>query len=760
MAKRKHSEPKEEPKVEEPVEEPEEDEDEEDEDEDDGFAFPGAGEPEPYDPQPVDLNPLQFLVAPTDLSEFLKSKWEKAPLHIPADEARKEFFAGLFDFKALCRIADQMEAGAMILMDQDPGEKGDALGLDDDVNDEMIREIGPLVFGRDVVAVRYIDGKRDEIRASFATSESLTALHDDAHATLQLHQPQRFVNACWRLLAALEAQLGCLVGCNAYVTPPGGQGLAPHHDDVELFVCQTQGTKAWKLYAPAKGSELPYNSSGDLQQEELGKPLLEVTLQPGDVLYVPRGVVHQAAAQEQGSCHLTISTYQHWTVANLAGEVLKQSMAPDVLSHVPLDLRAGLPLGTIYKHGLTADMQSRSQTELVAGAKPDAAAVAAALRKLAAAVEAAPVELVSPAVEAMAADFLMHRLPPHPAQLQDGGEEPSSLDDLIYVRGTDPRRAPLFRLVPCEEDGDDEEEGEGEDEDEDEEEMEEHKGPFVRLVTPLSNSRFRHMITKPLPDEEEGLPSDSEDEEGGHVHGPGCGHGHGHGHDSDDEGEEEDEDEEGEGKEKEKEKAGKKGGKKEAAAKKEKKEEEEEEEGKKAEDEEDEGDEGMEVDDVDSEELAGAIGGDDFDDDDDEEEDDEEEPEELPGPVFPAAYAPVLGAVLGSSEAQPLAVRSLQVPGDDDQERLRLAVLLHDMGIVVCVKKGEGDKEEEKEEEEKKEEKGKKGKKEEAPKKEEPAKPKSAEKKGKEAAPAKKEEAPKSGGKEAPAAKKAKKGGK
>ncbi len=52
-------------------------------------------------------------------------------------------------------------------------------------------------------------------------------------------------------------------------------------------------------------------------------------------------------------------------------------------------------------------MQSKSQAELLAAAKPDAAAVAAALRKLAAAVEAHPVELVSPAVEALAADFLM-----------------------------------------------------------------------------------------------------------------------------------------------------------------------------------------------------------------------------------------------------------------------------------------------------------------------------------------------------------------
>jgi len=40
----------------------------------------------------------------------------------------------------------------------------------------------------------------------------------------QVHQPQRFSDELWRLLAALEGQLGCLVGCNAYLTPAGTQG--------------------------------------------------------------------------------------------------------------------------------------------------------------------------------------------------------------------------------------------------------------------------------------------------------------------------------------------------------------------------------------------------------------------------------------------------------------------------------------------------------------------------------------------------------
>jgi hypothetical protein len=39
--------------------------------------------------------------------------------------------------------------------------------------------------------------------------------------TLQLHQPQRWNESLWRLIAAMEKQLGCLVGANAYITPAG-----------------------------------------------------------------------------------------------------------------------------------------------------------------------------------------------------------------------------------------------------------------------------------------------------------------------------------------------------------------------------------------------------------------------------------------------------------------------------------------------------------------------------------------------------------
>ena len=57
------------------------------------------------------------------------------------------------------------------------------------------------------------------------------------------------------------------------------QGLAPHHDDVEIFVCQTEGSKRWRLYDFRKGFAKPSQPSGDLAEDSLGEPIMDVTLQ-------------------------------------------------------------------------------------------------------------------------------------------------------------------------------------------------------------------------------------------------------------------------------------------------------------------------------------------------------------------------------------------------------------------------------------------------------------------------------------------------
>ena len=55
-------------------------------------------------------------------------------------------------------------------------------------------------------------------------------------------------------------------------------------------------------------------------------------LQVGDVLFMPRGTVHQAVAQEAASCHVTISTYQKWALADFAVALLQVAICHTDLS--------------------------------------------------------------------------------------------------------------------------------------------------------------------------------------------------------------------------------------------------------------------------------------------------------------------------------------------------------------------------------------------------------------------------------------------
>ena len=92
---------------------------------------------------------------------------------------------------------------------------------------------------------------------------------------------------------------------NAYLTPAGAAGLAPHHDTHDVFVLQVAGAKHWAVRAPVVDTPLPRHVS-DHDVAAAQPVLFEDEMRPGDVLYLPRGYVHSAAAQQGVSLHLTI----------------------------------------------------------------------------------------------------------------------------------------------------------------------------------------------------------------------------------------------------------------------------------------------------------------------------------------------------------------------------------------------------------------------------------------------------------------------
>merc|ERR1719313_1658268 len=137
--------------------------------------------------------------------------------------------------------------------------------------------------------------------------------------------PQQYHEAAWRLMSALEGAFGSTFGANSYLTPAAAQGLAPHFDDVEVFMLQLEGEKHWKLHAPPASEEypLPREYSRDFKVDELSELLLDTTLKPGDLLYLPRGTVHHGVSTKRGfSHHLTVSTY----LKNTWGQFLDKAL--------------------------------------------------------------------------------------------------------------------------------------------------------------------------------------------------------------------------------------------------------------------------------------------------------------------------------------------------------------------------------------------------------------------------------------------------
>ena len=105
---------------------------------------------------------------------------------------------------------------------------------------------------------------------------------------------------------------------------------------------------------------LPLDSSRDFQEDELGKLLLDVVLQPGDLLYMPRGCIHQAEALPHAhSLHLTVSANQHCSWTDLFQLSLPRAL--QLASDESLGLRRSLPFDMSHYMGLVHEGSDSAQ---------------------------------------------------------------------------------------------------------------------------------------------------------------------------------------------------------------------------------------------------------------------------------------------------------------------------------------------------------------------------------------------------------------
>jgi hypothetical protein len=125
--------------------------------------------------------------------------------------------------------------------------------------------------------------------------------------TLIFNGIDRQLPAIASLTRGLEGELKCRLWCNLYLTPANGHGFQTHYDSHDVFVLQLIGSKLWRIGASAADSPMPFQGHSDMPG--MGAVSRELRLQPGEVLYLPRGILHDAVAEDDLSCHLTIGMH-------------------------------------------------------------------------------------------------------------------------------------------------------------------------------------------------------------------------------------------------------------------------------------------------------------------------------------------------------------------------------------------------------------------------------------------------------------------
>lgn len=167
-----------------------------------------------------------------------------------------------------------------------------------------------------------------------------------------------------RLAADLEEALCHWVGANLYFTPPRAQGFAPHADGHDVFVLQLAGRKRWRVFRPIVPLPLE-GQKVEVDRTGLGRCLLEIVLEPGHVLYMPRGFIHAGVADAEASVHLTIGVHPFRWVDLVNEAVGVASERRVALRHsVPMDMRQGAPRAAEFERRLKAVLSALRHSDV------------------------------------------------------------------------------------------------------------------------------------------------------------------------------------------------------------------------------------------------------------------------------------------------------------------------------------------------------------------------------------------------------------
>ena len=220
------------------------------------------------------IAPVVKTLAPLSQTQFLDQYWEQQPLHIARDDP--SYFCDLVTSASIDLLLS--------------------------AQDVYFPQVQLTQSGTSIPVSDYADTTQKILPTR------LLNLHDRG-ATVIVSQANRLLSPLNAFCRSLQASLGNRCQANVYLSPPGSQGFNPHYDSHDVFILQVSGQKTFRFYAG--GQVLPLNRQRfDPELATCGELKRSITLNPGDTLYIPRGMMHDALAEgNEASLHVTVGVF-------------------------------------------------------------------------------------------------------------------------------------------------------------------------------------------------------------------------------------------------------------------------------------------------------------------------------------------------------------------------------------------------------------------------------------------------------------------
>jgi ribosomal protein L16 Arg81 hydroxylase len=224
--------------------------------------------------------------------------------------------------------------------------------------------------GRDLDAASYADlgGHTPRIRAKDLIDHLRRGATLSFDAIDEVHEPLT------RLAESFETFFRGGTKINIYAGWRALHGLDLHRDNQEIFILQLEGRKRWLLY----GVSVDGVDCGDLSRtsDPPSGAEFDQVLQPGDLLYIPRGCYHIAVPMNEPALHLTLgvknprgSDLLHWLVDRARTTSVAEGDLP-LLANANERLAFSERLRDALLDGLDADLVEQYVAETGSNFKP------------------------------------------------------------------------------------------------------------------------------------------------------------------------------------------------------------------------------------------------------------------------------------------------------------------------------------------------------------------------------------------------------